>query len=289
VSKILVIGDVIEDVIVIPESDIRTNTDTKSAIHKSMGGQAANVASWLAFLGVQTRFIGCVGLTDVRKLEAELSQHGIETALQSSAKSTGSLVVLVQGESRSMLTDRGANLDLNLRAIDPAGFAAVYLSGYSLLGRDIEEIRDFAERVRGSGALLAIDPGSYGFIQDHGVEEFRKLISQADLIFPNLEEDQLLGLSGSIPLSVVTKGQNGASATWADGQSVEVSGLATESIDPTGAGDAFSAGFLASLVAGSSFQELGLELVHKALKSGVAAGSKAVQLVGARPSFNSGV
>jgi sugar/nucleoside kinase (ribokinase family) len=254
-----------------------------------MGGQAANVASWLAFLGVQTRFIGCVGLTDVRKLEAELSQHGIETALQSSAKPTGSLVVLVQGELRSMLTDRGSNLDLNLRAIDPAGFAAVYLSGYSLLGRDIEEIRDFAERVRGSGALLAIDPGSYGFIQDHGVEEFRKLIAQADLIFPNLEEDQLLGLSGSIPLSVVTQGQNGASATWADGQSIEVSGLATESIDPTGAGDAFSAGFLASLVAGENFQELGPELVHKALESGVAAGSKAVQLVGARPSFNSGV
>jgi sugar/nucleoside kinase (ribokinase family) len=65
--------------------------------------------------------------------------------------------------------------------------------------------------------------------------------------------------------------------------------LATESIDPTGAGDAFSAGFLASLVAGEHFQELGLDLVHNALKSGVAAGSKAVQLVGARPSFNSGV
>jgi sugar/nucleoside kinase (ribokinase family) len=188
-----------------------------------------------------------------------------------------------------MLTDRGANLDLNLRAIDPSGFAAVYLSGYSLLGRAIDEIRDLAERVRSCGALLAIDPGSYGFIQDHGVEEFRKLISQADLIFPNLEEDQLLGLAGSIPLSVVTKGQNGASATWADGQSIEVSGLATESIDPTGAGDAFSAGFLASLVAGEHFQELGLELVHNALKSGVAAGSKAVRLVGARPSFNSGV
>ena len=288
-SKILVIGDVIEDVIVIPESEIRPNTDTKSAIHKSMGGQAANVASWLAFLGVQTHFVGCVGLTDVKKLESELSQYGIETALQLSAKPTGSLVVLVQGESRSMLTDRGANWDLNLRAIDPSGFAAVYLSGYSLLGREIDEIRDFAERVRGSGAILAIDPGSYGFIQDHGVEEFRKLISHADLIFPNLEEDQLLGLSGSIPLSVVTKGHIGASATWADGQTLEVSGLATESIDPTGAGDAFSAGFLASLIAGSSFQELERELVQLALESGVVAGSKAVQLVGARPSFNSGV
>ena len=288
-SKILVIGDVIEDVIVIPESEIRPNTDTNSAIHKSMGGQAANVASWLAFLGIQTRFVGCVGLTDVRKLEAELDQIGIEAALQSSAKPTGSLVVLVQGASRSMLTDRGANLDLNLRSIDPTGFAGVYLSGYSLFGRALGEIKDFAARVKQAGALLAIDPGSYGYIKDHGMDEFKELISEADMIFPNLEEDQLLGLSGVVALNVVTKGQNGAEAHWANGQSVEVAGLATESIDPTGAGDAFCAGFLASLVAGEGFQDLAPEMVQMALKSGVEAGSKAVQLVGARPSFNSGV
>ena len=288
-SKILVIGDVIEDVIVIPESEIRPNTDTKSAIHKSMGGQAANVASWLAFFGVQTRFVGCVGLTDVRKLETELDQIGIEAALQSSAKPTGSLVVLVQGASRSMLTDRGANLDLNLRAIDPSGFAAVYLSGYSLLGRGLDEIKDFAARVRQAGAVLAIDPGSYGFIEDHGVDLFKKLISEADLIFPNLEEDQLLGLSVDVALRIVTKGQNGAEAHWASGQSVEVAGLETESIDPTGAGDAFCAGFLARLVAVEGFSDLRPEMVQMALESGVEAGSKAVQLVGARPSFNSGV
>ena len=288
-SKILVIGDVIEDVIVIPESEIRPNTDTNAAIHKSMGGQAANVASWLSFLGVQTRFVGCVGLTDVKKMAAELEQNGIEADLQSSTKPTGSLVVLVQGDSRSMLTDRGANLDLNLRAIDPTGFAAVYLSGYSLFGRTLGEIKDFAERVRQAGALLAIDPGSYGYIKDHGLEQFRQLISEADLIFPNLEEDQLLGLSGVVALNVVTKGQNGAEAHWASGQSVEVAGLPTQSIDPTGAGDAFCAGFLASLVAVEGFQVLAPEKVQMALKSGVEAGSKAVQVVGARPSFNSGV
>ena len=288
-SKILVIGDVIEDVIVIPESEIRPNTDTNSAIHKSMGGQAANVASWLSFLGVQARFVGCVGLADVKKLAAELEQNGIEADLQSSTKPTGSLVVLVQGDSRSMLTDRGANLDLNLRAIDPTGFAAVYLSGYSLFGRTLGEIKDFAERVRQAGALLAIDPGSYGYIKDHGLEQFRQLISEADLIFPNLEEDQLLGLSGVVALNVVTKGQNGAEAYWASGQSLDVAGLPTQSIDPTGAGDAFCAGFLASLVAGEGFQVLAPEKVQMALKSGVEAGSKAVQLVGARPSFNSGV
>ena len=288
-SKILVIGDVIEDVIVIPESEIRPNTDTNSAIHKSMGGQAANVASWLSFLGVKTSFVGCVGSTDVKKLATELEQNGIEADLQSSTKPTGSLVVLVQGDLRSMLTDRGANLDLNLQAIDPTGFAAVYLSGYSLFGRALGEIKDFAARIRHAGAVLAIDPASYGYIKDHGLEEFKQLISEADLTFPNLEEDQLLGLSGVVALNVVTKGQNGAEAHWASGQNVEVAGLPTLSIDPTGAGDAFCAGFLARLVAVEGFQELGPEMVQMALKSGVEAGSKAVQLVGARPSFNSGV
>jgi sugar/nucleoside kinase (ribokinase family) len=282
-SKILVIGDVIEDVIVIPESEIRPNTDTNAKIHKSMGGQAANVASWLAYLGVQTRFIGCVGLTDVRKLDAELSQHGIETALQSSAKPTGSLVVLVQGEDRSMLTDRGANLDLNLSSIDPTGFSVVYLSGYSLLGRDLYELESFATRVRSSGALLAIDPGSYGFIQDHGVDGFRDLMLLADMVFPNVEEEQLLGLSGKARLTVVTSGSNGASAIWRSGESLDLEGEVIELTDPTGAGDAFCAGFLARLVAEPDYSTLGQDAVRKALETGVKTGSKAVQLVGARP------
>ncbi len=286
-SKILVIGDVIEDVIVIPESTIRENTDTKSAIHKSMGGQAANVASWLSHLGTETTFVGCVGAPDVKKLESELSKRGIQTALQTSAKPTGSLVVLVQGSTRSMLTDRGANLDLNLQDIDPTGFLAVYLSGYSLLGRSVGEIKVFAARVRQAGALLAIDPGSYGFIQDHGVEKFRELLSLSDLVFPNLEEEQLLKLQGQVPLTVVTNGQAGAMAAWADGEMLEIPGETTESVDPTGAGDALCAGFLGRLIQEPKFLALGKKAVQSALEAGIQAGSQAVRLVGARPSFKS--
>lgn len=286
-SKILVIGDVIEDVIVIPESEIRENTDTKSIIHKSMGGQAANVASWLSHLGTEATFVGCVGAPDVTKLEAELSSRGIQTALQTSSKPTGSLVVLVQGESRSMLTDRGANFDLNLGDIDPTGFLAVYLSGYSLLGRSPDEIKLFAARVRQAGALLAIDPGSYGFIRDHGVEKFRELLILADLVFPNLEEEQLLKLQGQVPLTVVTNGQAGAKASWAGDHILELPGEATESVDPTGAGDAFCAGFLGRLIGEPEFQDLPAEAVQQALEAGMKAGSQAVRLVGARPSFKS--
>jgi sugar/nucleoside kinase (ribokinase family) len=286
-SEVLVIGDVIEDVIVIPNSAIRENTDTESTIHKSMGGQAANVASWLSYLGTKTTFVGCVGAPDIKKLESELRQRGMQTTLQSSSKPTGSLVVLVQGESRSMLTDRGANHDLNLLDVDPTGFSAVYLSGYSLLGRSIEDVRVFAARVRQTGALLAIDPGSYGFIRDHGVDKFRELLCLADLALPNLEEEQLLKLRGQVPLTVVTRGQDGALAAWANGQTSEIPGEAIESIDPTGAGDAFAAGFLGHLIAEPDFQLLSLKTVSQALEAGVRAGSEAVRLVGARPAFKS--
>jgi sugar/nucleoside kinase (ribokinase family) len=283
VNKILVIGDVIEDLIVIPEETIRPNTDTKAQIQKSMGGQAANVAAWIAHNDAPVSFVGCVGSADVVKLEQELTAQGIKSSLQSSSKPTGSLVVLVDGQSRSMLTDRGANQDLDLEKVDPTGFGVVYVSGYSLLGRSLEQVSLFANKVKAAGALLAIDPGSYGFINDHGVASFRGLISLADIAFPNQEEQDLLGLSGQVRLNVVTSGHLGAKAYKSDGGLIEVASIGSNLVDPTGAGDAFCGGFLAQLVQEPGFQELSAEALANALRAGAEAGSQAVAIMGARP------
>jgi sugar/nucleoside kinase (ribokinase family) len=283
VNKILVIGDVIEDLIVIPEESIRPNTDTKAQIQKSMGGQAANVAAWVSHFGGAVSFVGCVGSSDVVKLEQDLKSQGIQSQLQSSSKPTGSLVVLVDGQSRSMLTDRGANQDLDLAMIDPTGFGVVYVSGYSLLGQSLEQVSSFSKKVKAAGSLLAIDPGSYGFINDHGVESFRELISLADISFPNQEEQDLLELSGKVRLNVVTSGHLGAKAYKGDGELIEVASIGAKLVDPTGAGDAFCGGFLAQLVDEPDFHELSSEAVAKALRAGAEAGSKAVSIMGARP------
>jgi len=283
VNKILVIGDVIEDLIVIPEEKIRPNTDTKAQIQKSMGGQAANVAAWVSHNGAAATFIGCVGSADVVKLELGLKAQGIKSQLQTSTKPTGSLVVLVDGQSRSMLTDRGANQDLDLEKVDPTGFGVVYVSGYSLLGRSLSEVSLFAGKVKAAGALLAIDPGSYGFINDHGVDSFSKLISLADIAFPNQEEQDLLELSGKVRLNVVTNGHLGAKAYTSEGKLIEVASIGSKLVDPTGAGDAFCGGFLAQLAKEPGFQELSPEAVASALRAGAEAGSKAVGIMGARP------
>jgi sugar/nucleoside kinase (ribokinase family) len=283
VKKILVIGDVIEDLIVIPEETIRPNTDTKAQIQKSMGGQAANVAAWVSHKGSEVTFVGCVGSADVVKLEQDLKAQDIQSQLQTSTKPTGSLVVLVDGQARSMLTDRGANQDLDLEKVDPTGFGVVYVSGYSLLGRSFDQVSLFASKVKTVGALLAIDPGSYGFINDHGVDSFRKLISLADIAFPNQEEQDLLELSGTVRLNVVTSGHLGAKAHNADGGLIEVASISSKLVDPTGAGDAFCGGFLAQLVQEPRFQELTAEAVSSALRAGAEAGSEAVAIMGARP------
>jgi sugar/nucleoside kinase (ribokinase family) len=283
VNKILVIGDVIEDLIVIPDETIRPNTDTKAQIQKSMGGQAANVAAWVSHKGAAVSFVGCVGGADVGKLEQDLKSQGIQSQLQTSTKPTGSLVVLVDGQTRSMLTDRGANQDLDLEKVDPTGFGVVYVSGYSLLGRSFEDVSKFASKVKAAGALLAIDPGSYGFIKDHGVDSFRELISLADIAFPNQEEQDLLELSGTVRLNVVTSGHLGAKAYTSDGKFIEVASIGSKLVDPTGAGDAFCGGFLAQLVQEPGFQELPAEAVASALRAGSEAGSEAVAIMGARP------
>lgn len=282
-NKILVIGDVIEDLIVIPEETIRPNTDTKAQIQKSMGGQAANVAAWVSHKGSAVSFVSCVGITDVAKIEQDLKSQGVDCNLQTSTKPTGSLVVLVDGQSRSMLTDRGANQDLDLAKINPSGFGSVYVSGYSLLGKSFEEVAAFANRVKSAGALLVIDPGSYGFVKDHGVENFRKLIALADIAFPNQEEQDLLELSGNVRLNVVTSGHHGAKAYKKDGEVIEVASIDAKLVDPTGAGDAFCGGFLAQLVSEPEFQELSSEAVANALRSGAETGSQAVSTLGARP------
>ena len=66
-AKLLVIGDVIDDIIVVPEHAIRPNTDTNARIEKTLGGSAANVAAWAASSGVSVNFLGCVGRDDLAR------------------------------------------------------------------------------------------------------------------------------------------------------------------------------------------------------------------------------
>ena len=70
--RVVVVGDVMDDVIARPLGPIATDTDTPSIIERRPGGSAANTACWLAVAGVPVTFVGQVGRDDDARQDAEL-------------------------------------------------------------------------------------------------------------------------------------------------------------------------------------------------------------------------
>ena len=274
---VLVIGDVIDDIIVVPSGPIRANTDTDSSISQTLGGSASNIACWAASLGADVTFFGCVNSKDEKRVQEQFAEYKVQAALQLSDKPTGSLVVLVEGENRSMLTDRGANKELDITKLVWPFFNTVdyvFISGYTFFGREMIEIKDLIYEAQQGGAMVLIDPGSAGYIKDFGLEKFKEAIYSADVLIPNSEEFELLGTSLS-PITIVKKGSAGVDV-YAEGilmKSYEAEQV--EAVDPTGAGDAFSGALVASLANGKNLAE--------AVEIAISTAAKAVTTIGARP------
>jgi sugar/nucleoside kinase (ribokinase family) len=286
--RVLVVGDVIDDVIVVPHGPIRPDTDTVSDIRSTAGGSAGNTASWLGQLGVEVEFVGMVGKADLARHSAELAAHGVTPHLQGHPTlPTGAIVILVDGDSRSMLTERGANDFLDLDAIDLAGFDLLHLTGYSLFTRpDAAPVTALIERARAGGLEVCVDPGSAGFLRDFGVERFLTAIAGATILVPNLEEGKVLtgaespdevarALTALFPVVAVTLDRAGVVVALAGGSVTSVQAQSALVVDPTGAGDAFTAGFLAEL--------LTTEDPERAADAGCRIAATAVSSLGARP------
>lgn len=311
--RIVVFGDVIDDIVVVPSGPIRPDTDTPSSIRHRAGGSAANAASWLGHLGAKVDFVGRVAEADVPKHEAILAGFGVSPHLEADAEHpTGTIVVLVDGNERSMLTERGANAWLTADAVadellDTASI--VHFTGYSVYhSRDHAPLRRLFERCATRGVTISVDPASAGDLRDFGVEAFLELIDGAGILFPNLEEGRALtglddpnriaaALAEQFPLVVLTLGAEGVvvaeRAVDAGGReyadSVEptadtagdhtttvfVPSAPVTVVDPTGAGDSFSAGFLAAWTGGAD--------AATAASAGVAVAAQAVVTVGGRP------
>jgi sugar/nucleoside kinase (ribokinase family) len=82
VERVLVIGDVIDDIIVVPTEAIRAKTDTVASIATTLGGSACNMASWAATHGAEVTFIGCVGAKDENRIKEQFEKYNVHTELQ---------------------------------------------------------------------------------------------------------------------------------------------------------------------------------------------------------------
>lgn len=254
---ICVLGDAHLDVVVRPAGPIAHDTDTPAATRLSAGGQAANTAAWICALGGRARLIAARAPDLAGQLvAAELGRRGVDMKGPVLDGRTGTVVsVSPDGTTRSMLTDRGVGPQLAPGHLEPGwldGCDWLHLPAYSLVA---EPVHGAAVAAAGWAPRLSIDLSSTAALQAYGVGRFRELITRLrpDVILGTEAEVTLVGdLPG--PELVVKLGPRGVRASG-----TLFPALPTQPVDPTGAGDAFAAGYLVGGIA------LGLEAAARAV------------------------
>lgn len=254
---ICTLGDLLLDVVVRLDGPIAEDTDTYGRTRVAPGGQAANVAAWVAALGGRSRFVG-VRARDAagRMLADELTRRGVEVAGPEIDDGTGTVVSLARPDGRrTMLTDRGASPSLDRVDSDwLAGCSTLHVPAYSLVRSPIGAASlEAASLARAAGARVSVDLSGTSAIEELGVERFRRTLAgiAPDLVFANEDEARLAGELAA-PVVVVKRGARGC-VVRDRGEEQAYEALPAEVVDTTGAGDALAAGFLIGGV------ELGLE------------------------------
>ncbi|OCC12263.1 carbohydrate kinase family protein [Streptomyces sp. PTY087I2] len=293
-SGLLVVGDVVTDVVARHGSALTHGTDTKARIRTLPGGAGANVACWAARSGCpDVRLLARAGAESAGWHREALKAAGVRAFLAVDDEvPTATVIALVDAAAeRTFLTDGGAVLRLGVEDFAPTmldGVGRLHLSGYLLFApvsraAALLALRTAVER----GIPVSVDPASAGFLGELGPKRFLEYAEGTELLLPNADEARLLTglpepeaaaveLSRWFPRVVVTLGSRGA-VVAAGG---EVIGRVpappvSEPVDSTGAGDAFTGGFLAALLAGTDEVTAAAE--------GCRAGAAAVATVGGRP------
>jgi sugar/nucleoside kinase (ribokinase family) len=291
-ARVLVVGDVMTDVIVVPEGPIVKGSDRRATVRSRPGGSGANQAVWLGAMGAPVVFAARVGHQDRSMYENYFRGLGVVPVLAGDREQpSGVLVTIVDADGeRSFLTDRGANL--HLCAADLLGdllddVRLVMVSGYSFFAPGPRAaVQALFAQARERGIEVAVDPASVGFLAEVGAQAFLGWTAGADWLFANENEAEVLSgvggieaqlrvLGGHFGKVLIKRGRLGAVLGDRSGVRLALPAPTVPVVDTTGAGDAFAAAFMAAHLAGADDAS--------ALETAIAAGAKAVQFIGGQP------
>ena len=235
------IGDLILDVIVLPNAPLAPDADTPATIRFSTGGQAANVAAWAGALGATTRLICKRGTDPSSELAATaLGRYGVEIC-GPVFEGRGGVVVSVRDANgqRTMASDRGVASLLERSEIDPTWVQScdvLHVSGYCLLR---EPMADAAIEAARLARRVTVDLASAHDIEIVGAAQFAARLAalEPDVVFATEAEQAVVPDFDAT--WVIKLGARGA--RFPEGLYPARSVVA---VDTTGAGDALAAGYL---------------------------------------------
>ena len=227
------------------------------------GGVAANIAFGLGCLGLRPVLVGSVG-SDFGDYRAWLTAHGVDTTgvRQSTTRHTARFVNTTDrsgahiGSFYAGAMAEDAVIELSPIAEQAGGMDLVLVGA-----GDPAAMKNFTAQCRRLGIPFATDT-SWQVARLDG-EDVRLLLDGAQYLFANEYEaaltEQKTGWSAEeivnrVRVRVTTLGQDGVRVDRAGQPPLMVPAVLAQPKEPTGAGDAFRAGFLAAIAS-----DLGLE------------------------------
>lgn len=220
---------------------------------QSGGGSAANVAAGLVGLDVAAALYGSVGGDDTGGLALrELDRAGVDCGhVFIDPERTTSVKYLVVDETGEVMvfSNAGANESFCTETVSAALLAGV--DHLHLTSQSPETAALLATLASDLGLSVSFDPGRR--VADRAYDD---ALASTDLLFLNQREADRVAAAGVLSptdpdeLTVVVKhGGDGATVYTPEGETSHP-GFVVDPVDLTGAGDAFAAGFLATVVGG---------------------------------------
>ena len=282
-ARILSLGSALQDLYLIDHDDLAPTEIGGEAIFGKVligskvdidrisyevGGGGVNSAITFARHGHEAIFIGNLahdpaGMAVIKVLSREGVDDSYINFLE--RKTTGTSVILLDSKSgeRTILTCRGASeqfgnfSETDLDLVSPDWLYVTTLRG------DLDTLARFFKKAHEIGTKIMFNPGVKELEQ---IKELAKLLKYVDVLLVNKSEaaqivpgttlgELLYRLQSYVETVIITDGAMGGIA--GNGEETYRFGIYEDQKikDATGAGDAFGAGFLASIAAGKTFQK----------------------------------
>lgn len=221
------------------------------------GGSAANTITSTAIMGMESGFIGKVGDDDLGHLfKSDQAQYGIKSKLLKGKNSSGRAMVFITGANaeRTFAVYLGAALELvpeDLKPEDFEGYDYFHIEGYLVQNQSL--IRKAIEMAKAAGCIISLDMASYNVVESNDAFLHDIVDKYVDIVFANESEakaftkmeprEALDEIAKMCKIAVVKVGKDGSMVKSGDEYHF-IEAWPADTIDATGAGDTYAAGFI---------------------------------------------
>jgi sugar/nucleoside kinase (ribokinase family) len=252
------------------------------------GGSAANTIRGIATLRNPAAYIGSVGKDELGNMFREsIAEENVQPLLVTGTQPTGYAIGFITPDSeRTFATYLGAATEISPEKLKRkmfSGHRIFHIEGYLVIDHPL--ILKALKMAKDAGAEVSYDMASFNVVEANR-DFIREILSDyVDIVFANEDEarsfsgkdpeDALEDLASYCKVAVVKTGASG-SLIKMEQESYMVRAIEAESIDTTGAGDLYAAGFLHGYLNGMLPEQCG--------RIGSLLGGKVIETIGTKMS-----